>query len=409
MTEHALERIAERAPGINPEHMLRWILERYDEDGMTHIADSVVSGKALFRFDIEGQAPIFPVMSDDGFVVTVLEIGMTFHSDKGRIFCGDRPLEPGIHFDVDAAHYHRDPSPAPSLSSTLVRLVLGKSPAHAWTASPRLNPDWEPTDSATFDFGRAAHSQILGKGGGYAVYPADILGKGGAVSTAAAKEWAAQTRAEGLTPIKEDAGKRILDMSVAAKSALREISAAGYDLPIVAERSEVVAISEIDGCMCRAMFDNAPEDPRLPLIDFKTTTDATPGGISKAVWNYGYALQAAFYLDVWKAATGEDRDFLFIFQEKEPPYGLGLAMLKSEALAEARVDVADARHIWARCVAQNNWPSYPPVITNVSEPGWKSIKREDERAWRDAAGQINQEDLRRAYLWQAPNAEEAVL
>jgi hypothetical protein len=69
--------------------------------------------------------------------------------------------------------YHRDPAPAPSLSSTLARVLLNQSPLHAWTASPRLNPMWEPKDSATFDIGRAASglgpitsnlSDVAGKG-----------------------------------------------------------------------------------------------------------------------------------------------------------------------------------------------------------------------------------------------------
>ncbi len=50
-------------------------------------------------------------------------------------------MTPGLH-RLEAEACHRDPAPAPSLSSTLARLLLRRSPAHAWHASPRLNPDW---------------------------------------------------------------------------------------------------------------------------------------------------------------------------------------------------------------------------------------------------------------------------
>ena len=56
-------------------------------------------------------------------------------------------LGAGVH-QIDGGAYHLDPCPEASLSSTLAKTMLAQSPLHAWTASPRLNPDWEPVACA---------------------------------------------------------------------------------------------------------------------------------------------------------------------------------------------------------------------------------------------------------------------
>lgn len=40
---------------------------------------------------------------------------------------------------LPSAEYHADPAPEPSLSATLAKLLISRSPRHAWMASPRLN------------------------------------------------------------------------------------------------------------------------------------------------------------------------------------------------------------------------------------------------------------------------------
>jgi hypothetical protein len=118
----------------------------------------------------------------------------------------------GIH-DISAEAYHADPAPVPSLSSTLARLILNRSPRHAWTAHPRLNPDYEGKDSKTFDIGRAAHRAVLGKGGDFVPYPEEVLAKNGAASTTAAKEWAEEMRSRGMTPVKAEEAEAVNDMA----------------------------------------------------------------------------------------------------------------------------------------------------------------------------------------------------
>lgn len=278
-------------------------------------------------------------------------------------------LSAGIH-RLPSSVYHADPAPLPSLSATLGKLAVNKSPRHAWHASPRLNPAWEPVNKKTFDIGRAAHRAVLGCGDDYVALPSDILAKNGAASTTEAKAFIANARDRGLTPLKEDEVDQIEAMRRVVHARLVE-----YGITLKPERSELVALAEIDGIWCRAMLDNVDEDPRLPIYDFKTCEDASPEACLRAIINYGYDLQAEHYRAVWKAVTGEERRFVFIFQEKSEPHEVTLVALSGSFQDVGSNRAAKARRLWAECTTTNNWPGYPVGLHEVDAPAWL-IQRE---------------------------------
>lgn len=277
-------------------------------------------------------------------------------------------------YQLDAEVYHRDPCPAPSLSSTLAKTLLSQSPLHAWVQSPRLNPDWEPVEKKTFDIGRAAHTAILGKGGDYVAIPDGILSSNGAASTKEAKAFIEDARAAGKTPLKADEVERIEAMRSVAHDRLAKIG-----ITLDPACSEQAALAQIDGIWCRAMLDNVPLDPAQPIYDFKTCESAHPEACLKAVMNYGYDVQAEHYRQVWRAATGQDRGFVFIFQEKAKPYEVCLIRLGQDSLAMAAKKIARAREIWRLCLSRDQWPGYPLGIHEVDPPAWfveKWLERE---------------------------------
>lgn len=271
---------------------------------------------------------------------------------------------------LTSAEYHADPAPEPSLSATLAKILLSKSPRHAWHASPRLNPDWQPVNKKTFDIGRAAHRAILGCGDDYAAIPDDLLASNGAASTKAAKEWSADCRDAGRTPLKSDECDQIEAMRIVAHARLLE-----YGIVLDPARSELAAVAQIEGIYCRAMLDNVPEPETRPILDFKTCEDASPEACLKAILNYGYDVQAEHYRAVWKAATGQDRPFVFIFQEKSAPYEVTLIKLSGSFEHYAQRRAAKARKIWGECIRSNNWPGYPIGMHEVDPPAWL-IERE---------------------------------
>ena len=266
---------------------------------------------------------------------------------------------------LTSAEYHADPAPEPSLSATLAKLIVGKSPLHAWFASPRLNPNRVQIDKKTFDIGRAAHRAVLGEGDDYVAIPDELLSADGKATTKAAKDFVAEARASNRVPLKQSEVDQVNAMGEVARHRLAE-----RGIILDPSRSELAAVAQIDGVWCRAMFDNVPADPKLPIWDFKTCEDASPAACLRAIVNYGYDIQDAHYRAVWKAATGEDRDFVFVFQEKPEPNEVTLISLSGLFFEMAQRRAAKARKLWAECTRTNTWPGYPAGLHEVDPPAW---------------------------------------
>lgn len=398
MTVHALERIAQRFPCGDPELVLLEIKESLF-DGTAHfVTDTKEAAKIWCTFCRTAGRFIFSVWSGSE-VMTVLREGMDVSAPSGSIKMMIPAVDPGIHIGMDDALYHGDPSEVPSLSSTLARKLLNQSPLHAWTDNPRLNSAWEASDGkATFDFGRAAHLMTLGQGGRFEVYPEDLLGKNGAVSTTAAKEWAIERRLRGVTPIKAEAEAQVLLMGEKIDGTLKELK-----IELDPDRSEIAAFADIEGVSCRAMIDNAPEEKHQPLYDFKTCVDASPNACMKSVMNYGYDVQASHYLETWKAATGETRSFRFIFQEKTAPFEVCVIELSEDSLIMGRKRIKRAREIWRQCINSGHWPGYARGVHTIDLPEFyqeRWLERESREA--DFRNRTGQDILDYARKWQSP-------
>lgn len=272
----------------------------------------------------------------------------------------------GLYPGLSDADYHGDTlTPVPSLSSTLARVIVNQSPLHAWTASPRLNPDHTPKNSDAFDIGRAFHTVLLGRGAGvHVIHADDWRGKDARAERDAA-------RAEGLTPLLAAQAEALDAMLSHATRRMREAG-----VIIDKARTEIAAFAEIESVWCRALVDFAPEDAAKPLYDIKTCEDASPEACARSVASYGYDTQARWYLDAWKAATGEDRRFRFVFVEKAPPHEVSVVELDADPDSEAgwmlNADskCREARRIWRECLDANQWPGYPARVALLGAPGW---------------------------------------
>jgi hypothetical protein len=280
-------------------------------------------------------------------------------------------LTQGIYADIPEADYHADLiSATPSLSSGTARLILNKSPRHAWLASQRLNPHFEPTESSVFDIGRAIHREILGRGGDYVAVPEDLLSADGGIRSKAAKEWVQDAKDQGLTVLKPD---EIALIKSTSREAVAEFASMGITFDPA--RSEMTALAEIEGAWCRARIDNAPIDPRQPLNDIKTCEDASIEAVIKAVEKYNLDVQIAHYSDTWFAATGERRGGQLLFIEKKKritdPTSVCVVRLcdiegdEADYMVDAFEKVAHARQVWRDCVRTGNFYGYPKQIAII--------------------------------------------
>jgi len=286
-------------------------------------------------------------------------------------------------YRLPADVYHSDPAPEPSLSSSVAKVLISETPLHAWTASPRLNPDWEPEVKKAFDIGTAAHRLVLGVGEDFEAIPDGMLSADGGIRTKEAKEFVADCRNRGVTPLKEAEVEAINHIARKVGAALREMN-----MPIDPDHSEVAMLAKFDGVWNRCMFDNLPPGKTYAL-DLKTTAGSVhPDALAKTVADRGYDISAAHYLRILKELTGEERTMRFVFVEKAPPFEVGVVELWSDGtmrpasdyepdetltgdwFADAEQKLRRARRQWRACLDSGEWPGYPRRVAQIAAPIW---------------------------------------
>lgn len=279
--------------------------------------------------------------------------------------------EHGGPYIVDESEYHADRT---ALSSTGARLLTTSCPekfAH--------DRDHGRPDKPHFDEGRAAHTEVLGVGA-----PLWVPRDGDGVpyerwQSNEAKKQVASARARGWTPVKADVADRVRAM--AAKLRAHDIAGPLLARPGNAEQT-FVAPDPDTNVLCRIRVDFMPNDippgDRLILVDYKGSLCAHPDAFARKAAEYGYDQQAAFYLDVitWALHLEVEPVFVFVTQEKDPPYLVTVNDLPPEAIDGARELNRQALATYARCDALGEWPGYPPTVTTLFVPAWRNAAYE---------------------------------
>jgi exodeoxyribonuclease VIII len=121
-------------------------------------------------------------------------------------------------------------------------------------------------------------------------------------------------------------------------------------------------------CKCRP-------DKRIPelkmLIDLKSTVDASPEGFAKSVINYGYDIQAAWYLSGINAAQSDlYRDFLFVAVEKNPPYLTQVYRATDDVIESGKKKIRSMIGRYAECLKTDVWPGYDGGVIDIVLPSW---------------------------------------
>lgn len=298
--------------------------------------------------------------------------------------------QPGV-LQLSAEEYHADKMcPEPSLSSTMAKTLINETPLDAWCDSARLNPNYEAPEDGDFDVGHAAHKLVLGAGSPFECIPSDLLASNGAASTKVAKEWIADARDRGVTPLTAKNYDAVHSYAEAVDAALK-LQGITFD----SARSELAAYAKIDDVWCRMQADNAPVGSPF-IFDLKTTAGSVnPNELARVVANMGYAISAQHYQRVWKEATGEDRRMRFVFVSK--PKGekkknrlpqVGIIELHNDGTlrpasdyepdesftgdwyADAEQKLARARRTFRQCLDTGVWPGYPARVALVGAPVW---------------------------------------
>lgn len=261
-------------------------------------------------------------------------------------------ITPGLYPEVDEAEYHADPS---SLSVSGAKLLLKCPALYRWRTD---NPQ-ESERKDYFDVGSAAHALVLGIGAPIQVIDFPDWRSG------AAKAARDEARLAGQVPLLQHDYDRVRAMAGALLThpVAEKLFADG--------EAEVSAYAQDrgTGVLRRGRFDWL--NP-WAVVDYKTTVSAAPADFAKACANYGYDMQASWYLDLCDL-LGEPREtFVFVAQEKEPPYLAEVYELDDAALERGDRRNRRALELYAHCQDTDVWPGYAmgePYMT-LSLPRW---------------------------------------
>lgn len=285
---------------------------------------------------------------------------------------GGVPPNDGIYAAVDETVYHGDLG---SLSSSGARALLSTTPEEF---------DWNRRNDRSvnrnFDYGHVAHKMVLGKGNALALLDPKVCGHtaDGKVakqpqSTAEWKAAEAKARREGKIPVPK------WDMEKAQTMAGRVFQhrVAGRLLSRGQAEHSIYWHDDATGVRLRCRPDWITDGlGRTICIDYKTSTSANPRQFQRAVQDYGYHQQQAFYEDGLAEIGLTDVGFLFIVQAKTAPFTVSVCQIEPADVELGRRQNRAAIDLFARCTESGRWPAYDGIHT-VSLAGWATKQIEE--------------------------------
>lgn len=272
---------------------------------------------------------------------------------------------PGL-YDLPASVYHGDPTKGGSLAQSACKVLLddgGPAKFKAAQTEPR-----EP--KAAWDFGTAVHALILGKGEEQ-------------VEVCQFDNWrtkdarAARTKAQlaGKTPLLPSEYQQAAECAAALNEDIADYFTGGYPEVSMFWRDG-------HGQWLRGQMDYYRAGDMI--VDLKTMADVSDRAFERAVWDYRYYLQAAWYRTGVYELTGELLDYYIVGIEKKRPYLSKVRKLDEEYLEVGEAHMHDVLALYRECAAADNWPGCDPEAKPLAPPPWAysalsaSVERELE-------------------------------
>lgn len=135
-------------------------------------------------------------------------------------------------------------------------------------------------------------------------------------------------------------------------------------------QTEITSLWHRDGVRCKARIDAVSGST---IVDLKTTIDASPEGVAKAIASFGYHVQEAHYRDALEAQGMFAERFVFVFIETQAPFLVTVAEIDEHALGVGRAQVKKAFARYA-ALTQGEIPKeemgYEPIVHRISLPRW---------------------------------------
>jgi hypothetical protein len=279
---------------------------------------------------------------------------------------GPSITEPGI-YEMDSETYH---SHRYALSSSGARMLLPPS----CPALFKHAQDTPQEPKKTFELGTAAHKLVLGEGPDLVRVDADKW------TTNAVKAEVAAIRDEGGIPLKPAEYEQVHAMADALRR--HPVASMLFDPARGKPEQSLFWRDRPTGVMRRARFDWLPDarSGRLIIPDYKTCRSAEPSALARAVEDFGYHQQDDWYRAAARALglADETAAFVFVCQEKTPPYIVTVVEMDAEARRIGAARNRRALEVFAECTETGVWPGYSDEIAYLSLPTWAAIRDTEE-------------------------------
>ena len=282
----------------------------------------------------------------------------------------DIPSTPGVYYGLPFSVYLQ----IDAANASLLWTMREKSPLHALYEREHPKP---PTPA--LEFGRLFHKALLEPklwADTVRTLPSDAPrrptdrqrnAKNPSPATVAAVEWWDAWEADVKETITSDDAESIAAMCASVRASQCKNYTTGG-------RSEVTMVWKDDetGLLCKGRCDylQRPDLGNDVITDVKTTLDASARGFSRAAYNFGYFLPAAYYSDAWLRLTGEQPFFVWLAVEKQPPYVAKAWEVDEKIIQAGRNAYRSLLNRWADCVARDTYPAYGDNVEIITFPDW---------------------------------------
>lgn len=263
---------------------------------------------------------------------------------------GNFGLGEGFHA-IPKGEYHLDPCPSPSLSASLAKVLVARSPAHAWYLHPRGGGGKvEPTEA--MDRGTLLDSLLLGGDTEICPIPHDDY------RTNAAKQLRDHAIAHGKLPIiasKLGAAQEKAD-AIRAELAKRGIVFDGLNQQTIVWTEQTAAGS----IFCRGRLDHFKPEIAT-FYDLKCVEDASPRAVARKMVDFGHHIQHRAYTrgleQILPQLAGRIRG-IYVYVEPEPPFECTIAHPSGAMRALGEFDWTRAAEKWGVGVHTGIWEGY---------------------------------------------------
>lgn len=240
---------------------------------------------------------------------------------------------------------------------------------------------------SALEFGKAAHSMVLGSGPQVVAKPNLRTKEGKALRDRLVEQYGA----DDIVWLSADDVEKV--------QAMRDMVGDFFTKLDGQPEVAMIAADPDTGLLIKGKADWLPSTPDpdgvLRIRDYKTTVKS-PDEFERSCWQYGYHIQAAFYMRLYRLTMPEYKGplgFEFVVQEKNPPFDWRvwrfdehspiITELAEPKICKALKQIKSFRDLYPDPLEAMRGYGLSKVPQEIAFPDWRLIQEEEEiESWR---------------------------